>query len=105
MTNAALMGACRHMVEMRSTYDDSKTVTAMASGSIISLVPPMAMNKSPTMQPMRVLAIRERKINTACFMAGSLVATIELIAQIGSYPDISWTSSHSTAVAKNILTA
>jgi hypothetical protein len=56
----------------------------MASGSIINLVPPMAMNNNPTAQPTSALMIRERNVNQACFIDGSLVATMELIAQIGS---------------------
>jgi len=84
MTNAALIGVCRHMVLIRTTYEDSKTVTAMASGGMINLVPPMAMNKSPTSQPTSELMIRARNVNTACVINGSLVAAMELIAQIGS---------------------
>jgi len=68
---------------MRTTYEDNNTVKAIASGRVISLIPPMAMNKSPTAQPTSVLMIRERKNNTACFINGSLVATIELMAQTG----------------------
>src|SRR5580700_1240180 len=105
MTNAALIGPCRHMVGMRTTYEDSKTVTAIASGRVISLVPPMAMNTSPTRQPTSVLVIRARKISIACFIAGSLVATIELIAQMGLASAILCTRTQSIAVAKKMLTA
>jgi len=44
---------------------------------------PIAMNRRPTRQPTTVLMIRARISRTACFIRGSLVATIELIAQIG----------------------
>jgi len=84
MTNAALIGACRHIVRIRTMYEESKTVTAIAKGSMITLVPPMAMNNNPIAQPTSELTIRARKVNTACFINGSLVATMELIAQIGS---------------------
>ena len=77
----------------------------MASGKVISFVPPMAMNTSPTEQPTSVLVIRARKISIACFIAGSLVATIELIAQTGLASAISWTRNQSIAVAKKMLTA
>src|SRR5271157_107022 len=105
MMKAALIGACRHMVGMRTTYEDSNTVTAMARGRVISFVPPMAINTRPTRQPTRVLVMRARKIITACLTAGSLVATIELIAQTGFTSAISWTRTQSMAVAKKMLTA
>ena len=49
--------------------------------------------------------MRARRISIACFIAGSLVATIELIAQTGLASAISCTRTQSMAVAKKILTA
>jgi len=54
---------------------------ASASGRITTRVPPMAMNTRPMAQPTIVLIIRERKVSMACFISGSLVATMELMAQ------------------------
>ena len=51
------------------------------------------------MQPTSVLTTRERRISTACFIAGSLVATIELMAQTGFVWATLWTRTHSIAVA------
>ena len=80
MTNAALIGACRHIVWMRTTYENTNTVTAIASGSMSNLAPPMAMNNRPMAQPTSELMIRARNVNTACFINGSLVATTELLS-------------------------
>ena len=46
-------------------------------------MPPMAMNNCPPAQPTSVSMIRECKNNTTCFINGSLVTDIELIAQTG----------------------
>src|SRR5664279_2082330 len=105
MTKAALMGACRHMVGMRTTYDESRTVTAMATGNMTTWVPPMAIKTRPTAQPTKVLIRRARKVSMACFMTGSLVATMELMAQIGLVSANSCTSIHKIAVAMKMLTA
>ena len=64
-------------------------ISLIARGSMISLVPPMAMNSSPTAQPTNVLVMRARNNITARFMNGSLVATMELIAHTGSLLAIS----------------
>ena len=43
----------------------------------------MAMKSKPTAQPKSALEMRARKNVNAFFISGSLVATMELIAQIG----------------------
>lgn len=48
---------------------------------------------------------RERNSRIDCFVEGSLVATMELMAQIGLLLASSWTDTHNTAVAKKMLTA
>jgi len=48
--------------------------------------------------------IRERNVNTACFINGSLVATMEQIAQL-DLSQLAREPTASTAVAINMLTA
>ena len=49
--------------------------------------------------------MRARRSCMACFIAGSLVATIELIAHTGLASIILWTRAQRIAVAKKMLTA
>ena len=84
MMIAAVIGACSHHDPCaRTTYLESRTVTASASGSLQSLLPPITRNNSPTTQPTAALVMRPQNVFTACLTSGWLAAIIELIAQMG----------------------
>src|SRR6516165_9442970 len=83
MTMAAVIGAWRHMLGIRTTYDESRTVAARASGSFHSLDLPTIRKSKPTAQPTSTFAMRHLNIRAASLTSGSDAAIIEAIAQIG----------------------
>src|SRR5262249_39802799 len=105
MTMAAVIGACRHIVWTWITYDETRTVTARASGSFHSLEPPTRRKTSPTAQPTTTLIMRLRNMRCASRTWGSAAATIDAIAQLG-FLSATWRSRYQgIAVAMNTLIA
>src|SRR5215470_4011115 len=105
MTIAAVIGAWRHIVWIWITYDETRTVTARASGSFQSLVPPMTRKSSPIAQPTNTLMMRLLNIWAALFTSGSDAASIEAMAQIGLVSATYRSMNHTRAEAMNTLTA
>ena len=83
MMRAAVMGACRHIALTRITYEESRTVADIASGSIHAVDPPTSRKRNPVTQPKSELRMRPRKLTTASFTWGSIEETIAPMAQIG----------------------
>src|SRR4051794_5401927 len=83
MTTAAVIGACRHIVLMRTTYEDTRTVVANASGRIQGSVPPRTRKTRPAAPPTTTLTRRLLNIRRASTGCGSDAAIIDAMAQIG----------------------
>src|SRR4029077_2183185 len=104
-TMAAVIGACRHIVGMRTRYVDTRTVTASAYGSFHSLDPPTTSKNRPTPQPTSTLMMRARNIRAASFTWGSEAEIIDSMAQIGFVSTMSRSTYHKIVDPMNTLTA
>src|SRR6185436_11174829 len=83
ITIAAVIGACRHIVLMRTTYIETRTVAARASGSTQACGPPTIRKMRPDAPPTATLARRHLNMRRASPGCGSDDAIIDAIAQIG----------------------
>jgi hypothetical protein len=105
ITMAVVIGAWRHMVLMRITYDEINTVRASAKGIFQWPWPPMRSRPRPTTQPTSTLTSRLRNRRRASSGCGSEAATIEAIAQIGLLSPICFSVNQTMVVAMKTLTA
>src|SRR5262249_29594756 len=105
MTTAAVMGACRHIVLIRMTYDETSTVAARASGRIQSSVPPRRRNTSPAALPTATFIKRHLNRRRASSGSGSEAATMDAMAQIGLRSPIACRTFQTIVVASATLMA
>ena len=103
-TMAAVIGACRHIVGMRTRYVDTRTVTASANGSFHSLDPPTTSKNRPTPQPTSTLMMRaEHPRRLLHLRVGSRDHRCD--AQIGFVSTMSRSTYHNIVDPMNTLTA